>query len=337
MESVDNQILNHFTSENPLDWGNDEHVRIVMACLVNAVYIIDDDNNQVTKDATAWYETFHFSRHENTLKSTTHHILGVAFKFNKLEARSHHLSLEKAPLYVVALRGTKINSRRDIKDCCNMASGMLYHGERVIRTVQFVEKLMSVDENRQNKDRIWWTGHSLGVAVTTCSIIRMNQNGEEYKPQTFLFNPPFGDHILGNLIDNSPLLSISFFPIPFLPIPFLPTISFLPPVSIIRYVLNLFRRPKPLHEWIPNLFVNPNDRICSGFIRHFENRKQILKFNHCWDYVKLLRLARLVKHHHTDDNQWVSFPEAHGILQWCHCRCQMECKTLHDREQIENR
>ncbi|KMZ58865.1 hypothetical protein ZOSMA_72G00270 [Zostera marina] len=320
MQSI-NHVLNHFTSENPLDWGNDEHVRIIMACLVNAVYIIDDDNNQKTEEAIAWYETFHFSRHENTLKSA-HDLFGVVFKFNELKARTHHRSLEKAPLYVVALRGTQITSQRDIEDCSKIVSGMLYDSERVIKTVQFVQRLMSVDENRQNKDQIWWAGHSLGAAVTTCSIIRMNQNDEEYKPQTFLFNPPFGAHILGNLIDNSPLLPITPFP----PIPFLPTVSFLPTVGIVRSVLNIFRRPKPLREWIPNLFVNPNDCICNGFIGQFENHRQLLNFNHQWNYVKLLHSVRLTKHHHTD-NQWVSFSEAHGILQWYHCRCQMECKT----------
>ncbi|KMZ74539.1 hypothetical protein ZOSMA_125G00020 [Zostera marina] len=303
MENID-QILSHFTSENPLDWGNEKHVRIVMACLVNAVYIISE-----TEEATPWYESFHFSRHENILDPTTHHILGVIFKFN--EVRSDHLSLEKTPLYVVALRGTQITSQRDIEDCSKIVFGILYDSKRVIETVQFVERLMNV-ENIQNKDRIWWAGHSLGAAVTTCSIIKMNQNGEEYKPQTFLFNPPFGAHILGNLIDNTRLLPIT---------PFFPTVVF------VRFVLNIFRRPKPLREWIPNLFVNPNDHICGGFIGHFENRKNIVNFNnnHQWDYVELLRSARLVKHHHTYNTL-----EAHGILQWCQYRYHMECKTIHE-------
>ncbi|KMZ58868.1 hypothetical protein ZOSMA_72G00300 [Zostera marina] len=154
-------------------------------------------------------------------------------------------------------------------------------------------------------DRIWWAGHSLGAAVTTCSIIRMNQNDEEYKPQTFLFDPPFDDRIIR--------LYLSLFLFPILSFrsnfSFLCIISFLSTASIIRSVLNLFPRPESLREWIPNLFVNPNDLICSGFVGHFENRKQIIKFNHHaddnpWDYVKLLRSARLVKHHHTYYNPW---------------------------------
>ncbi|KMZ69698.1 hypothetical protein ZOSMA_209G00330 [Zostera marina] len=97
------------TPRSIIDWHNEEHRRIVMACLVQAVYVRWKDLKSKNKPQLAhpWYESFHFKHHLDLMHSSK--VYGVVFKFDSSKAQiSHtHRSIEVAPTYVVSLRGTK--------------------------------------------------------------------------------------------------------------------------------------------------------------------------------------------------------------------------------------
>ena len=112
---------------------------------------------------------------------------------------------------------------------------------------------------------IWLAGHSLGSAIAMLVGKSMAEEQGKYL-KTFLFNPPFLRPSLSRNI-NSPRLE-----------------------NVICSLKNVIKAGissvggdhlwqkrhdqfNKLSDWIPNLFVNEDDPICSGYIDHFRNRE----------------------------------------------------------------
>ena len=99
-----------------------KHKRAVMACLVRAVSLLESDRQWKSEGSEAqapqWWKTFHFElcepfkeEDDNTQKlkveddNTQKPIIGAIFEFMFPKTHNH---LDKAPRFVIALRGTML-------------------------------------------------------------------------------------------------------------------------------------------------------------------------------------------------------------------------------------
>ncbi|KMZ60533.1 hypothetical protein ZOSMA_594G00020 [Zostera marina] len=130
-----------------------------------------------------------------------------------------------------------------------------------ISTVKLVKDLIL--ELGENFEKIWLGGHSLGAAIATYTGLYLTENNGRVL-ETFLFNPPF--NIFNEFTENHPIPDVV--------------------IAGIRQLKDMILTPlmkkeeddsrndlKNIHLWIPNIFVNPNDNICKGFIAYFKNQE----------------------------------------------------------------
>ncbi|XVF10060.1 hypothetical protein REPUB_Repub07fG0151000 [Reevesia pubescens] len=115
---------------------------------------------------------------------------------------------------------------------------------------------------------IWLAGHSLGSAISLLAGKNVTMMG--YSVGAYLFNPPFFS-VPVEIIKNEKLKhGIRF-------------TSSIVKAGLAVAVKGSHQRPKQddpfvlLSAWIPYLFVNPADPICSGYIGYFEHRKKMEK------------------------------------------------------------
>ncbi|KMZ60534.1 hypothetical protein ZOSMA_594G00030 [Zostera marina] len=233
-----------------------------MACLVKAVYV----RSKEQKLAQLWYESFNFEIHMDLMHISKVH--GVIFKFDDSKAKTNngHLSLEETPAYVIALRGT--DDSHDIWHDLRMLFERLSCCNRVSTSTETVKDVL-IDQKMENRHKIWLAGHSLGATIATYVSLSIAETNGIYL-KLFLFNPPFTKY--NEDINN---LQIPYFKILRMP-------NFV--ITGIRNIAGVLFRPlmtkaeddsndfKNIQEWIPHLFVNPNDLICNGFIGYFENK-----------------------------------------------------------------
>lgn len=190
-------------------------------------------------------------------------LFGAIYQFSP-PAGAHTLCAS-APEYVIAFRGTitKKGSRsQDLK----LDLRFLNHGlERTVRfetAMKAVRNLVSCDGGEGT--RIWLAGHSLGSAIALLAGKKMVRSGVFL--EAFLFNPPFvavpmdrikdakvrdGMRVAGSLITAGLAVVVKG-----------------QQVKFNEYFASL-------SSWVPHLFVNKADHICSGYVGYFEHRRRM--------------------------------------------------------------
>ncbi|KAM7258810.1 hypothetical protein ACFE04_014551 [Oxalis oulophora] len=316
-----------------IDWGNDHHRRSIAACLVQGVYILERDRqlkrHGLEALAPPWWEFFHFKLFRLLVDDVDSSIFGAVYEYKPQTSSYYNDSLDQSPRYVIAFRGTvtKGNSfSRDLELDIHIIRNGLHETSRFEIAIQAVRNMVATvgDSN------VWLAGHSLGAAMVMLAGKTMAKTNNYL--QAFLFNPPFfsapiekikdqrvkhGIRIAGSVITAGLAFAMS--------------------------AKNKNQRnpsaecPDPfsaLASWVPYLFVNSGDHICSEYVGYFEHRKKMeeigiggierLATQHSMGGLIMSAFGKHSEPMHLIPSASVTinatpakdFKEAHGIHQW---------------------
>ncbi|GLT49737.1 hypothetical protein SLA2020_232720 [Shorea laevis] len=251
---------------------NADHRRSVLACLVKGVYSAERDRQEQREGSQAlappWWESFHFKLLRPLVDDADLSIFGAIYEY---EPPSSHYndSIEQSPRYVIAFRGTLKKRATVVRDFWlnfRIFRYKLHRTSRFKTGMQAVQdKVVSVGDSN-----VWLAGHSLGAAMAMLAGRAMAKTGIFL--ESFLFNPPFVSvPVPIERIKNRTLKHWIRFA-----------------DSVITAALALALEPKNLNQgnvsedpfaalspWLPCLFVNPGDLICSEYIGYFEHRREM--------------------------------------------------------------
>ncbi|OIS96195.1 PREDICTED: GDSL esterase/lipase At4g10955-like [Nicotiana attenuata] len=269
---------------NAIDWRNTDHRRSVAASLVQSVYILERDRqqNRLGPKALAppWWEFFHFRLIQVLVDNEDQSYFGAIFEYKYpnshfnypyYSAHNHNQNqnqYQNPPKYVIAFRGTiaKKDSRsQDYKLDFKVIRSNLHNSSRFHIALQAVQ---SIVQNYGASD-IWLAGHSLGSAIAL-TIARDMVIKIGIHLGTYLFNPPFASLPIEKIKNEKVKHGIRF------------------AHSVVKAGLAAAvksQRPEPPHKsddftilsaWVPYLFVNPSDPICSEYVGYFEHREKMV-------------------------------------------------------------
>lgn len=250
--------------------GNANHRRSVAASLVQSVYILERDRQEKREPPNAlappWWEFFNFRLLRNLVDDADFSIFGAIYEF-KPPVSSSNDSLDRSPRYVIAFRGTlsKPDSlARDLELDLHLIQNGLHRTSRFEIAIQAVRNVVAAvgDSN------VWLAGHSLGSAMAMLAGKTMAKTG--IFVESFLFNPPFFSAPIERIKDKRVKHGIRF------------------ATSVITAGLTLAMKTNnnersgaaedpfaAMSAWVPSLFVNPADHICSEYIGYFEHRNKM--------------------------------------------------------------
>ncbi|KAF3333151.1 triacylglycerol lipase [Carex littledalei] len=313
------------------------HRRSVAASLVQAVYVLERDRqlNRQFPDAFAphWWEFFHFDLIRKLVDDVDNTIFGAIFELSPNSSPQTDLN-SNAPRFVIAFRGTiteKDSISRDLTLDLHLIQNSLHTTSRFLIAMQAVRNVASAFPNSV----IWLAGHSLGSALAVLVARNMVKTGKLL--DTFLFNPPFFAAPIEGIRDVRVKQGIRI------------------ASSLITAGLNMALRPREerpileysfsmLASWAPNLFINPNDHLCSEYIGYFEHRKNMeelgvgsierLATQNSIGDMFLKALGRESEPWHllpsanlsTNVGPARDFKWAHGIQQWWQSDLHLVCK-----------
>ncbi|XVF50990.1 hypothetical protein PTKIN_Ptkin04bG0147500 [Pterospermum kingtungense] len=250
-----------------VDWSNFHHRKSIAASLVQGVYVLERDRQQNRQAplayATPWWDFFNFQMIRVLVDDVDSSIFGAIYEFKSFPFNYNH-SAQNAPNYVIAFRGTinKSNTRsRDLKLDLMCIRNRLRESSRFQIAMQAVQSIVAV----AGSSSIWLAGHSLGSAISLLAGKNVTKMG--YRVETYLFNPPFFSVPVEIIKSEKLKHGIRF------------TSSVVK--AGLAAVKGRHQRPQQddpftlLSGWIPYLFVNHADPICSGYIGYFEHRKKM--------------------------------------------------------------
>ncbi|KAF5734994.1 Dynamin-related 5A [Tripterygium wilfordii] len=251
------------------DWTNATHRRSVAASLVQAVYILERDRQQKREGpdalASPWWEFFHFKLLRNLVDDADFCIFGAIYEF-KPPSSHGEISTKGTPKYVIAFRGTltKPDSfSRDIELDIHLIRNGLHRTSRFEIAMQAVRNMVA----SVGGSNVWLAGHSLGAAMAMLAGKTMAKTGIFL--ESFLFNPPFLSAPIERIKEKKVKHGIRI------------------AASVITAglaIANASKNPRShqsndqfttLSAWVPGLFVNPADHVCSEYIGYFEHRKKM--------------------------------------------------------------
>jgi len=254
----------NFTSDRKCPY----HQRCIAASLIQAAYILERDRQENRQGpdalAPAWWEFFHFVLIRKLVDDADFSIFGAIFEF-KPPASVQNSTIVNAPKFVIAFRGTitrKDSVTRDLTLDLHLMQNWLHRTSRSEIATQAVRNVVSA----VGSSNIWLAGHSLGSAMATVAGKNMAKSG--ILLDTFLFNPPFFSAPIERIKNKKVKHGIRI------------------AGSLITAGLSLALKAKQerpiledsfamLSSWVPCLFVNPNDHVCSEYIGYFQHRKNM--------------------------------------------------------------
>ncbi|KAI3977113.1 hypothetical protein MKX01_042803 [Papaver californicum] len=229
-----------------VNWQDERYRRSIIASLVKGVYVLKSDHRQHLKGCEAlappWWESFNFK----------------LLRFLTDDG-------DCAPKYVVAFRGTMIKQDSfvgDMKLNINILFNTLHRRSRFVKAMEAVENMVS----EKGASNIWLAGHSLGAAIAMLAGKTMAKEGIFL--ESYLYNPPF----IAVPIELIPSRRVRH--------------GLLVACTVVTAGLTIVLKNKQqrqqsedlfrtLSVWVPNLFLNPSDLICSEYIAHFEHREKM--------------------------------------------------------------
>ncbi|CAJ2650752.1 unnamed protein product [Trifolium pratense] len=266
----------HLTSVN---WEHAYHRKSVAASLVKGVYVLERDRQKQRKGpdslAFPWWTFFHFQRLDTLVDDVDDSIFGAIFEFKPPPSIGNN-TLHKSPRYVIAFRGTirKADSvLRDIELDLKILRHGLHLTSRAKIATEAVRKTV-LDRVGGKGSKIWLAGHSLGSSIALHAGKTMAKSGIFI--ESFLFNPPFPSASINQIIKSKKLKQGIRFGGSVVKL----GVSFITMDSDKRRSSN--DSFSALSDMIPNLFVNPSDYICSGYVEYFEHRSKMKKYGAGW-------------------------------------------------------
>ncbi|KAG0456006.1 hypothetical protein HPP92_023794 [Vanilla planifolia] len=313
----------HLASVN---WHCPHHRRMIAASLVQGAYVLERDRQQnrhgTEACASGWWEFFHFQLKEELFDDADLSIFGAIYEFNS-PVSIRTTAAEHAPKVVIAFRGT-IRKKKTLSRDLKLDLKFLYHGlhqsSRFELAMQAVRKAISFAGHTS----VWLAGHSLGAAIAT--LVGKKMAWESVYLQNFLFNPPIFSPPIERIKDKKVKEGIRI------------TRSFLT-AGLAAAVRGERKKSEQLFTilapWVPNLFLNPADGICSEYVGYFENRKKMeeigagaigkLATQNSLGGLLLTMLGKESEPLHllpsanltVNSSPSPDFKSAHGIHQWC--------------------
>ncbi|URE20348.1 Lipase (class 3) [Musa troglodytarum] len=252
----------HLTSVN---WNCLHYQRSVAASLVQGAYVLERDRQQNRQGSEAcappWWESFHFEVIRKLIDDSDFSIFGAIHEYRP-PISLQNSTVTKAPRFVIVFRGTitkKESVSRDVKLDLHLLRNDLHQTSRFEIAMQAVRALVSAF-GHQN---VWVAGHSLGAAMVTLAGKIMAKDGMNIK--AFLFNPPFLsapiERIKDKKVKQGIRIASSFI-----------TAGLALAVKGPHHKSDSFRK---LSSWVPYLFVNQADDICSSYVGYFDHRKKM--------------------------------------------------------------
>ncbi|KEH27409.1 triacylglycerol lipase [Medicago truncatula] len=259
----------------------------------------------------------------------------VQFMNSSLHPYMCNNTLHRSPCYVIAFRGTitKADSvSRDIELDLQFLKNGLHRTSRSEIAIGAVRNLVaSVSGNGSN---IWLAGHSLGSGMALLAGKTLAKNGTFI--ESFLFNPPFAsapiERIRSKKVKHRLRIASSVI------------------TAGLAIAMNSDKKSSSfdsfdaLSAWIPCLFVNPSDYICSEYVGYFEHRRKMEEIG-AGSIEKLATqnsLGSLMMNMFGKESEPLHlipsatltvnftppkcFREAHGIHQWWKPDLQLESK-----------
>lgn len=245
------------------------------ACLVQGVYILERDRQEKRQGdgalAPPWWKSFHFKIFRELVDAVDSSIFGAIYEFTPLEGNSNSVT-NKYPRYVIAFRGTITKGdafSQDLELDIRIIRNDLHLSSRFETAIQAVQNMVSTF----GTSNIWLTGHSLGSAMAMLAGKHLAKTGVFL--DAFLFNPPFFSAPIESITDKKVKHGIRV------------------ATSVITAGLAFASTLKKattqknnqsgdsfaaLSKWVPYLYVNPGDHICSEYIGYFEHRERMEEF-----------------------------------------------------------
>ncbi|XP_023908179.1 GDSL esterase/lipase At4g10955 [Quercus suber] len=244
-------------------WNNKCHV--IFACLVDSVYILCDESEGSQDPALPCLDDFNFKLIDRLIDKNDKSIFGAIFEY-KGE------SLPNIPQFVIAFRGTKLKSKtwvQDIKLDAKCRANTPHNSSRLQHATNYVREMVT---SRARGASVWLAGHSLGAAIALLVGKQMFKEGHFL--ETYLFNPPFCSDFIASLIKNE---SVNF--------------GIQLTKNLLKLAFDRFGKDHQhkeaqandtlafdaLSNWVPHIFVHPDDPICSAYIHYFRNRQKMLE------------------------------------------------------------
>ncbi|CAJ2650736.1 unnamed protein product [Trifolium pratense] len=276
-ESTDNFYSSGPSHLTYVNWDNEYHRKSVASSLVNGVYVLENDRQKQRKGpdslACKWWEFFHFKLLHTLIDDVDSSIFGAIYEF-KPQPSMYNDTLHKSPRYVIAFRGTTIKPESFLRDM-ELDLTILRHGlhltSRAKIATEAVRKTV-LDRVGGNGSKIWLAGHSLGSSIALHAGKIMAKSDIE----SFLFNPPFPSAPINQIIKSKKLKQGIRFGGSVVKL----GVGFITLDSDKRRSSN--DSFSALSGWIPNLFVNPSDYICSEYVAYFEHRSKMKKYGAGW-------------------------------------------------------
>ncbi|KAI4315538.1 hypothetical protein L6164_028336 [Bauhinia variegata] len=326
----------HLTS---IDWDNAHHRMSVASCLVHGVYILERDRQEKREGPNAlappWWSFFHFQLFRPLVDDVDSSIFGAIYEF-KPPAFQHNDTLYRSPRYVIAFRGTITKGgsfSRDLELDIRIIRNGLHQTSRFEITIQAVRNMVAAEGDSE----VWLAGHSLGSAMAMLTGKEMAKNNIFL--ESFLFNPPFVSAPIERIKDEKLKLGLR-------------VAGSVITAGLTFAVMSKQKRSSPidttftaLSAWVPCIFVNPSDHICSEYIGYFEHRRKmeeigagsieriatqntisgLLKSAFGREYSEPMHLIPSAKLT-ANVNPVRDFKEAHGIHQWWKLETCLNCK-----------
>ncbi|KAI9114799.1 hypothetical protein K1719_014497 [Acacia pycnantha] len=175
-------------------WKDENYKRIVIACFIQAVYLLELDKQENRTKETAlapnWWIPFKYRLTQTLIDERDGSIFGAIFEWDQLAAMAG-LVLAKpsgAPSVVLALRGTILKTptiRRDIEDDLRFLAWESLKGSSRFKLA--MEVLKSITK-KYGSSNVCIAGHSLGAGFAL--QVGKALAKERIYVETHLFNPP---------------------------------------------------------------------------------------------------------------------------------------------------
>ncbi|XP_073031901.1 GDSL esterase/lipase At4g10955-like [Primulina eburnea] len=254
-----------------VDWNNSNHRRSIAASLVQGVYILERDRHQNRQPSQAlaplWWESFHFMLHRVLVDDHDLSIFGAIYEFKFPPPHYAYPGLNP-PRFVLAFRGPINNSSsraEDIKLNLHCMINNLESSSRFRIGMEMTQEIVA----KFGVANVWITGHSIGSSIGLLIGRHMTKKMGIHL-ESYLFNPPFASPPIDKIKNEKVKMGLRM------------------ANSVITAGLavaaNGGKMPTKdtvndpflvLSTWVPYLFINSGDVVCSEYVGYFEHREKM--------------------------------------------------------------
>ncbi|KAH6815447.1 Lipase class 3-related protein [Perilla frutescens var. frutescens] len=245
-----------------VDWNNSDHRRSVAGSLVHGVYCLESDRRQNRQGPQAvgppWWQFFNFKLIQPLVDNQDGSFFGAIYEL----ITNDQIQNPAAPHYVIAFRGT-INNKGNREQDHRLNLQLIINN--LDKSPRFKIGLDSTSRFVQAGVHVWLAGHALGSSLALLLGKQMVKSG--FHLETYLFNPPFASPHIERIKNDKLKLGLRF------------------ANSVLTAGIAAAVSPKSkdreadpfavLSSWVPYLFINSNDPICSEYIGYFKHREDM--------------------------------------------------------------